>query len=75
MDLACQLGLKLSAWTVESYVSIPPQFHSKSLTRLSLTFRGVAPPDFLYKRRAYSPKAGSEEREVGNWAEPYYEQS
>jgi hypothetical protein len=29
MDLACQLGLQLPAWTVESYTSIPPQFQAK----------------------------------------------
>jgi hypothetical protein len=29
MDLACQLGLWLPAWTVESYATIPPQFQAK----------------------------------------------
>jgi hypothetical protein len=36
-----------------------------------LLFRGVAPPDCLYKRRPCSPKVGSEEREVGN-SGPFY---
>jgi hypothetical protein len=62
MDLACQLGLWLPAWTAESYVSIPPQFQCESATRLLNTFRGVKPLDCLYKQRACSPKAGSEER-------------
>jgi hypothetical protein len=64
MDLACQLGLWLPAWTVESYVSIPPQFHNKSLARLSLTFRGVAPPDFYISGGLTLLKLGRK-REVG----------
>jgi hypothetical protein len=60
---------------LEPYTSIPPHLHSKSHPIFLLFFGGVAPPDFLYKRRACSPKAESEEREVGNSAEPYSEQS
>jgi hypothetical protein len=56
----------VSAWTVESYTSIPPHLHSDSLPRILLIFGGVLPPDCLHKRRACSPKAGSEERE--RWA-------
>jgi hypothetical protein len=69
----CQLGLSLPAWTPawtivpawieESYISIPPHLHSKSLPIFLRTFGRVALPDLHYKRRACSPKAGSEERE------------
>jgi hypothetical protein len=51
IDLACQLGIKLPGLfpnpksPVESCVLIPPQLHNKTLTRLLLTTRGVAPPD------------------------------
>jgi hypothetical protein len=55
MDLACELELYLPASTVKSYVSILPQFQVK-LTRYLLSFRELAPPDCLYKRRACSPK-------------------
>jgi hypothetical protein len=63
------------AWTVESYTSIPPHLNSRSIPRILVTFGWVAPPDCLYKRRACSPKAGSDEREVSNSAEPFSEQS
>jgi hypothetical protein len=80
LGLICQLGRQLglwlpawtpawttvSSWTVESYTSIPPHLHSKSLPRFFTYFWRVAPPDCLYKRRACSRKAGSEERE--RWA-------
>jgi hypothetical protein len=83
MDFSCQLGRQLGiwlpawtpawtivpAWTVECYTSIIPHLHSKRLPRCLLTFRGVAPRDCLYKRQAYYPKSGSEERVVGNTAE------
>jgi hypothetical protein len=65
----------VSAWTVESDTSIPPRQHNKSLPGFFLTFGGVAPPDCLCKRGACSLKAGSEERMMGNSAEPYSEQS
>jgi hypothetical protein len=35
----------------------------KVLLDFRLLFRGLAPPDCLYKRRPCSPKVGSEERE------------
>jgi hypothetical protein len=47
----------------------------KVLLDFRLLFRGAAQPDCLYKRQPCSPKVGSEEREVGNSAEPYSEQS
>jgi hypothetical protein len=64
LNFICQLGRQpgiqlpawtpawtiVSAWTVESYTSIPPHLHSKSLHRVLLIFGGVAPPDCLYKR-------------------------
>jgi hypothetical protein len=73
MDLACPLALQQPDWTAESNVSIPLQFHCISLTRLSVSFRGVAPPDCIFVRRTCSPKAGWEERSVVNSAELYYE--
>jgi hypothetical protein len=45
------------------------------LSRFLLTFGWVAPPDCLYKRRARSPKDGSDKTEVGNSAEPLSKQS
>jgi hypothetical protein len=67
-------GPGLPAWTLAASLNCKvPCFDSdsvlsRSLPRLLITFRGVAPPDCLYKRRACSPKAGSDEREVGNSA-------
>jgi hypothetical protein len=61
-------GPGLSAWTLAASLdcrvlclnsaSVP----SNSLAILLITFRGVAPLDCLYKRRACSSKAGSDER-------------
>jgi hypothetical protein len=61
-------GPGLPAWTLAASMDCrvlrldSTSVSSKRPTRLSLTFRGVAPPDCLYKLRACSPKAGSEER-------------
>jgi hypothetical protein len=55
----------VSARTVESYTSIPPHLHSKSLPRGLLTFGGIVPPGCLYKRWACSPKLG---RKRERWA-------
>jgi hypothetical protein len=85
LDVSCQLGRQLglwlpawtpawtivSAWTVESYTSIPPHLRRKRLPRFLLFLGGVAPLDCLYKRRDCSLKAGSDERELGYSAEPY----
>jgi hypothetical protein len=67
-------GPGLTAWTLAAGLDCKVlsldsvSVASKILTRLLLTFRGVAPSDCLYERRASSPKAGSEEREVVNSA-------
>jgi hypothetical protein len=63
------------AWTVESYTSIPPHLHGKSLPRFSLTFGGVAMLEWIYNRRASYPIARSETSEGSNYAGPYSDQS
>jgi hypothetical protein len=69
LDTSCQTGLQSPLFRFRR------SFIVKNITRLSLTLRGVAPPDCLHKGRPCSPKARSEGKEDFNSAEPYYEQS